>query len=305
MDKKFYEKYPLLSPDEPPPGRFVDRGWQGPATADSWRTRHGIAEVYWQRGYPHGAWNVLTPSGREDVTSTGSRWRRKGPGQPRWISGKIEISPDDVVFRDEPPPKFPYNPKGLERALANNRQFIAELRDLRFAQAVHSSLRGHEFIHVDTQEVWACTGENAAYMIEELGDSGDAGEDFERGPYHHLRGEPSDDRICIERFFLKKIQELYDAAITIKDVPQDELAALRHCLSMDRAELPETHKLWKMARFPLGHELYENIDVYDRVAAYIQEASWLRNDISATQHRLEHFNPSPLIALMKRTGRWF
>jgi hypothetical protein len=133
-----------------PPGRWFEDGdlglpvWKGPA---AWRTRHGQAVMHWLLGRPYAAGNARTDDGRLTIQVTHedrpSLWRRRREGpEGGWITGEVQVTPDDIVFRDHPGQVDPSLPD-LGRDMERDVPFMSRMQDPAFANALYEHvLRG-------------------------------------------------------------------------------------------------------------------------------------------------------------------
>ncbi len=115
------------------------------------RSHHGPATVIHDWDMPQYVVNALYPDGTRGpaMLTREHGWRRKSSGPRRWIYGRKETDESDVRFidGDQPvyqPPK-PSDQPNLEADLANDPEFIAALRDDRFAMAVCKAFDGGFF----------------------------------------------------------------------------------------------------------------------------------------------------------------
>jgi hypothetical protein len=140
----------ILDPGEPAPGQYENGVWKGPL---EWRTRRGPAIIGWRSGHPDYVWNASLTEGRRVKAAPGwlvGGWRRRADRPPlKYQWGHIDIREDDVVFTDGPnptyvPPQGDGDEPNIAFDVANDADFVAELRDIRFAIAAW-----HMLYHAD------------------------------------------------------------------------------------------------------------------------------------------------------------
>jgi hypothetical protein len=91
-------------------------------------------------------------------------WRRPATGPLKWIWGQVEITDDDVTFRDwaEQPSYMPDplldNQFQLERELANCQSFIDALQDDEFAIIAYDYLTWLDWVKIDTSDALGMNG---------------------------------------------------------------------------------------------------------------------------------------------------
>jgi hypothetical protein len=190
---------PLLEAGAEPPGRWItnERGktWKGKL---HWRTRNGQAVVMWSLGEPSSIEAARYPDGTRGearrVLDFG--WRRRAIGDRRWIYGSIEIRPDDAIFTDGPQPTYVPPPRGgepnLEADLAADAQFLAALRDDRFADVVYKVFRNRTFVRVNNGGTFSLGDREAARLVRDLRGMGESYQDW--FPHSHIEGIYPDDR---------------------------------------------------------------------------------------------------------------
>ncbi len=211
--------------------------------------------VAWSFGRPHRAFSVLYPDGtRGEVDSASDHgFRRRSTGEKRWIYGKIDIQPNDVVFTDGPQPTYTPPPQtdvpDLEADLARDPAFLEAIQDDRFARAVYNIFSYRPFLKGTDERAWHCGGRDAASLVADLRGLGESYQDYYLD--HGFLGCWPDDRSEREARLRKEIEELKDS--------QDERDRMR--LEWAEQSLAE-------------HLEDKNADVFDALHAHVTRLGW-------------------------------
>jgi len=289
LDKQF----PFVEAGAPPPGRYIpdSRGpgfstWSGPS---GWRTRHGVAAVWWSYGrsfkvewarYPDGTRGIA-----QHVLDYG--WRRRAGDGRRWVHGTIEIGSDDVVFADGQQPVYgPPQATGLpnlEADLAHDAEFLNALQDDRFANAVYMVFRNRTFYKGTDERSWSCGDREAARLIRDLRGLGESYQDW--FPYGRLDGIYPDDRLEQEAALRKHLEQssqpLDFQQLILHLVPEAHRAEVQRQIEAMRAEFEkrapaaEAQRLESLERANRALSgLDENADVFAALHAHLSRLGW-------------------------------
>jgi hypothetical protein len=285
-------RYPFIEQGSEPPGRFIDapqtggRKWSGES---GWRTRHGLAVVWWDLGRPIKVEQALYPGNiRGGAESTLDRgWRRRAADGRRWILGAIAISPDDVAFTDREQPIYappqPAEVPNLEADLAHDAEFLNALQDDRFANAVYAVFQNRNFYKGQNQPSWSYGNRETARMIRDLRGLGESYQDW--FPHGGLRGVYPDDRPEREASLRKDIDR-FSQPLDFDKMVQSITAASQHpevrkVIESQRAEFEKRRSQMEGQRIQSLEfaktylaALDENADVFKEIHNHLKRLGW-------------------------------
>lgn len=288
--------YPFIERNIEPPGRWIDssafpglKQWEGQR---GWRTRHGDAVVQWDTGNPSRVWGVLAPDGSRTETKTtlDFGWRRRVGGPRRWIYGKIDVRPNDVIFIDGEQPIYTPPPQterpDLEADLARDPAFLEAIRDDQFARAVYRVFMNRTFYKETDERSWLCGDRQAARLVRDLRGLGESYHDFFLDT--EFEGVYPDDRAAREALLLKSIDDLrrmvaHDLPSPSDGVPEEARAAF--AASMKRMlDDPAERERWQKSKQDMLasvekleaslRKLDENKDIFERLRSHLTRLGW-------------------------------
>jgi hypothetical protein len=267
--------YPLMPAGEEPPETGPDGRRQ---IVRMWRTQHGPATVLWHMRRPQWALRArligrslvdrLIGAPRADTQNVAKGWRRPSEGEHLWIYGSIDIQLDDVTFEDgqQPaykPPERTDRPD-LELDLANDAEFLTELRDDSFASAVNRALCNAELQKAGSDEWRSFGDDDAARIVAELRGLGESYEDY----LHHEEGVPGS--IFVHRLILLDLEIRNARPRAVKPAAKAYLSELAdRKMPLIKAAPTELHMLEERVA-----QIWRNHALYDRIEAHFNRLGW-------------------------------
>jgi hypothetical protein len=275
--------YPFI---DQAPGRWVPDpnlpGGQKWVEEPHWSTRHGAAIVRWSLGNAIRVESARYPDGSRGVAEhkLDFGWRRRASDDRHWIHGRVDIQPADVAFIDgtQPvysPPKDDGVPN-LEAELARDTEFLREIQDDRFANAVYVVLRNRTFYKGSDGRAWACGDRQAARLVRDLRGLGESYQDwFPRGG---LAGAYPDDlaehRSRTEKAIEEYSRPLQFQAKTASVAPGSDIEKMRAEFAKRATEMEEKRrKSLSFFRASLA-ALDENADVFAALHRHVTRLGW-------------------------------
>jgi hypothetical protein len=272
--------YPFIEQGAEPPGRWVPDpnlpGSQKWVNEARWSTRHGLAIVRWSLGSACRIESARYPDGSRGVAEhkLDFGWRRRASDGRHWIHGRVDIQPADVSFLDGT--QRVYSPPGndgvpnLEADLARDTEFLREIQDDRFANAVYVVFRNRTFYKGSDGRAWSCGDRQAGRLVRDLRGLGESYQDW--FPWGELAGTYPDDLAERRSWIGKRIEE-YSPTIEFqaKTASVEEMRAE----SAKRPSGMEEERRKTLASLSASlAALDENADVFAALHRHVTRLGW-------------------------------